>query len=144
MLYRHLAWSCCLLLVCVGCQHQPSETADHKAQLGGTAVVPPASIDRADAKTEEISLPTPALEVPLENGQNGLSREELDTGWIRLFDGRTLFGWTPNSETEWNVVDGCIVGSGETPGLLCTTTRWADYELRVDFRVDERRKSRVP
>ena len=34
-----------------------------------------------------------ALEEPTPDGHNWLIREELEAGWVRLFDGQTLFGW---------------------------------------------------
>jgi len=65
---------------------------------------------------------------------NVLSAEELAEGWLLLFDGQTLFGWKPASQATWEVVDGAIrVDQGE-PGLLCTTSQFADYVLKVDFR----------
>ena len=45
----------------------------------------------------------------------------------------TMFG--AESKADWNVKDGAIrVSSGE-PGLLRTTTQFADYELKADFRA---------
>ena len=38
-----------------------------------------------------------------------LSDEEWAAGWISLFDGRTLFGWQPQTEANWRVEDGAIV-----------------------------------
>ena len=65
---------------------------------------------------------------------NTLSAEELAEGWILLFDGQTLFGWKAASEANWEVADGVISVSGGEPGLLCTTSQFGDYALRVDFR----------
>ncbi len=78
-----------------------------------------------------------ALELPGADGHNWLTREELDAGWVRLFDGHTLFGWTANNDLKWIVKDGVISSDSESgsPGLLCTTTRFADYELRCDYKL---------
>ncbi len=38
-----------------------------------------------------------------------LPDELLAEGWIQLFDGRTLFGWSPASDANWRVEDGTIV-----------------------------------
>jgi hypothetical protein len=63
-----------------------------------------------------------------------LSEQELSAGWIALFDGRTLFGWQPQSKANWRVEDGAIVVDGGEPGLLCTTTQFSDFVLQLDFR----------
>jgi len=76
------------------------------------------------------------LEQPAANGYNWLSREELQQGWIRLFDGHTLYGWSPNSNLNWTVSDGVVSADKGDPGLLCTTSRFADYELRCDYRLE--------
>jgi hypothetical protein len=66
---------------------------------------------------------------------NTLTAEELAEGWILLFDGETTFGWRAESKADWSVRDGVLrVGAGE-PGLLRTTSQFADYELKVDFRA---------
>ena len=31
-------------------------------------------------------------------------------GWVSLFDGKTLKGWTPSPGGKWEVKDGVIVG----------------------------------
>jgi len=66
---------------------------------------------------------------------NLLTREEIDAGWIRLFDGETLFGWKANNATPWKIEDGVVWAETGEPGLLVTTTEFANYELRCDFRL---------
>lgn len=74
-----------------------------------------------------IFLPPVSAAVPL-------SEEQIDEGWIALFDGETLFGWQPTSDANWHVEDKVIrVDSGE-PGWLMTTSQFADYQLHVEFR----------
>ncbi len=64
-----------------------------------------------------------------------LSRELIDEGWISLFDGQTLFGWTPNNDVNWRVEKGEIVADKGEPGLLLTTVPFANYALRCDFHM---------
>jgi hypothetical protein len=65
---------------------------------------------------------------------NTLTPEEIADGWILLFDGQTDYGWHAASKANWKVADGAIsVDSGEM-GLLHTTSQFADYVLKVDFR----------
>ncbi len=64
---------------------------------------------------------------------NQLSREEIQAGWIKLFDGETMFGWKANSNVDWKVKDGVIDAATGDAGMLFTTTEFSDYELRCDF-----------
>ncbi len=76
----------------------------------------------------------PVSATAAETPPNTLTPEEVAAGWILLFDGETLFGWTPTSQADWKVADGVIsVTSGE-PGFLRTTSQFGDFELKVDFR----------
>lgn len=102
-------------------------TAENPAKEPVTKVVQPDETEK--------SADSPALEVPSADGHNWLTREELEAGWIRLFDGHTLFGWKANSDLNWSVNEGIISADAGSPGLLCTTTRFADYELRCDYKL---------
>ncbi|MBI1247639.1 DUF1080 domain-containing protein [bacterium] len=78
----------------------------------------------------------------------GLTTEEIQQGWISLFDGETLFGWNASpksgsSANDWKVVDGTIEVDSGGIGLLCTTTQFADYLLKVDFQADENTNSGI-
>jgi hypothetical protein len=74
---------------------------------------------------------------------NQLSSQELADGWILLFDGETNFGWTASSEANWKVADGAISVSSGQPGLLCTTSEFADYVLKLEFRCPAETNSGV-
>ncbi|MFM7162357.1 MAG: DUF1080 domain-containing protein [Planctomycetaceae bacterium] len=78
------------------------------------------------AQESPVSRPTP----------NKLTPAEVEEGWISLFDGETLFGWKANNrETNWRVHAGVIEADAGPAGLLCTTSEFADYELRCEFRL---------
>lgn len=69
-------------------------------------------------------------------GPRGQLREEqLAAGWIQLFDGESLFGWTANSDANWRVDDGVLQADTGTAGLLLTSVAFVDYELKCDFRL---------
>jgi len=72
-----------------------------------------------------------------------LAPEEIEEGWISLFDGESLFGWKQVTKTDWKVVDGTIQATNGEVGLLCTTTQFADYILRVDFLAEENTNSGI-
>ncbi len=65
---------------------------------------------------------------------NALTGEEIADGWILLFDGESLFGWEPATKADWKVAEGAIVVTSGEKGLLNTTSRFADYVLKLDFR----------
>ncbi len=70
-----------------------------------------------------------------------LDEKELADGWISLFDGQSLYGWQPHGEANWSVEDKSIVVSSGEKSLLCTTTQFDNYVLRVDFRADPKTNS---
>jgi hypothetical protein len=72
---------------------------------------------------------------PLSAGEiNRLTADELADGWILLFDGETTFGWEAASKANWRVAEGVISVSEGDAGLLRTTSPFADFVLKVDFR----------
>jgi hypothetical protein len=94
--------------------------------------IAPASGDSAKAdKPKKPALPTlPLVGEP----KLLLSEDEIREGWIQLFDGQTLAGWTPSSNANWHVNDdGEIEASEGDIGLLLTTVPFADYELKFDY-----------
>lgn len=64
-----------------------------------------------------------------------LTQKEIDDGWISLFDGSSLFGWKVEGAAEWMVEDGAITTKPGPYGWLRTTSEFADYELKLDFRA---------
>lgn len=131
-----------VLFGALGCGSEPAKSSsapqtDAPSKPEATISTPAVATNSATEKnvTAAVDAGTPALEEPSADGHNRLSKDELSQGWLRLFDGHTLFGWKPNSETNWRVDNGVIVADGEAKGLLVSTTRWANYELRCDFKV---------
>jgi hypothetical protein len=78
----------------------------------------------------------PAPSSPASQSAALLSADQLADGWIALFDGETLFGWKPNSELNWRVENGVILADAGQPGLLQSTSRFADFELKIDVRIE--------
>lgn len=66
------------------------------------------------------------------------------TGWIDLFDGATLEGWTEvggpyDGDADWRVEDGVLVGTeaeGARGGLLYTEELFADFEFECDTKIN--------
>lgn len=60
--------------------------------------------------------------------------------FVPLFDGRTLTGWEQHSgKAEYRVENGAVVGrtvpNTET-SFLCTTKKYANFILKLEFKVD--------
>jgi hypothetical protein len=58
---------------------------------------------------------------------------ELADGWISLFDGKTLYGWKPNSDLNWSVREGAIHADRGKAGLLLTTFQIGDFDFRCEY-----------
>jgi hypothetical protein len=75
---------------------------------------------------------------------SSLTAAEIAEGWIMLSDGKTMFGWEPRGAADWKVEDGTISSpTGGGPGMLATTTEFADFELHAEFWVDAAANSGV-
>jgi hypothetical protein len=57
-------------------------------------------------------------------------------GWLALFDGETLFGWTREGAAEWRAAGGVLTATGSGTGRLRTNALFGDYVLRYEFRAD--------
>jgi len=67
----------------------------------------------------------------------GLSQEEIDGGWIALFDNESNFGWRAESKANWLVEKGAISVSEGKKGLFRTTSQFDDFELKIQFKIEE-------
>jgi len=120
-----------LLLVTPGCQPAKVETAVEEG--------------RSVTATDEVHAPDPVadsssptdVEVSAEQLLSArLPEAEVAEGWIRLFDGSTLFGWQIAGEANWRVEEGQIVVDQGEPCLLCTSVPWQNFELMLEFKAD--------
>ncbi|HQU43939.1 MAG: hypothetical protein B7Z73_05370 [Planctomycetia bacterium 21-64-5] len=71
-----------------------------------------------------------------------------ETGWLSLFDGKSLAGWHKNPDKighgtggSWMVEDGAIVGQQDPPGsgnggILLTDRKFGDFELVIEMKPD--------
>lgn len=74
---------------------------------------------------------------------NTLTKSEKADGWELLFDGKTFNNWncTDPQFTGWSVSGGVIELSRGGKGLLYTKKRFANFELKMDFKVAARTNS---
>ena len=75
--------------------------------------------------------------------QARLDDAEASDGWIRLFDGHTLFGWQMTGTANWSVEDQSLVVDAGDQGLLCTSIGWQDYELQLQYKADAKTNSGI-
>jgi hypothetical protein len=62
-----------------------------------------------------------------------------ESGWVKLFNGKNLDGWTQHNGTAtYKVVDGTIVGTtseGSPNSFMCTKKNYGDFELEFEVKV---------
>ena len=58
-----------------------------------------------------------------------------EPGWITLFDGRSLDGWKPVGDANWQLADGGTVRSDAGNGFLVTNAFYTDFDLEFEFWV---------
>jgi Domain of Unknown Function (DUF1080) len=73
-----------------------------------------------------------------------LAPQLFAAGWIDLFNGKNLDGWTQRTgNAKYYATNGCIVGEMIAPGngtnsFLCTTKEYDNFILEFDFKADPR------
>ena len=82
---------------------------------------------------------------------NQVSRAEAAAGWVSLFDGKTLNGWTVIGGVNWTVVDGAlsatpasqkVTPTGDSKqtwpqGFLRSVATFSDFEMTTEFWNEE-------
>jgi mono/diheme cytochrome c family protein/glucose/arabinose dehydrogenase len=67
--------------------------------------------------------------------------------WTPLFDGQTLDGWQQRGgQAHYRVEEGVIIGetrANQPNTFLCTTSNYADFELELEFMVDDELNSGI-
>ena len=77
------------------------------------------------------------VEAPV--ADNRLTDKEVKDGWILLFDGKTLKGWTTNikEQSKAPVQDGSL-NPHECGGyMLIHEKEWSDFQLSLDFKLSK-------
>ncbi|MBW3597175.1 MAG: DUF1080 domain-containing protein [Planctomycetes bacterium] len=126
-----------LAVLVLGCRPAAEDVDSGNAPSAQVPAAPDRETQLAQAKVK------PENKLPPEAKPQPLSEEELDEGWIALFDGHSLFGWTPQSDADWRVEDGAIVVDSGEKGLLTTNAQFGDYQLRLEFKADPQTNSGV-
>lgn len=66
---------------------------------------------------------------------NTLTPQEVEQGWILLWDGKTEYGWEWHGDARWKIEDGVLKSDGGGYGWLGTTSSFGDFELSLEFRT---------
>ena len=68
-----------------------------------------------------------------------------EDGWVKLFDGKTLNGWSQkNGTAKYRVEDGTIRGvtnEGSPNSFLCSNKDYGDFELGFEVKVHDQLNS---
>ncbi len=144
---RWLVFLLCLTLV--GCN--PSKAPEEASNKPNADLID-ASIPPTFANGESIPDP-PITDGPVPElesaGPNDyllaarLTPEQLEQGWIRLFDGHEMTGWFYVGTANWTFGKGAITVDGGDSSLLCTSFQVSDFELLVDFKAAETTESGI-
>ena len=71
-------------------------------------------------------------------------QEPAGAEWKPLFNGKNLDGWVMNGSAVWRVEDGVIAGGQDgdprRAGVLATQEMYQDFELFLEFLIDEHGK----
>ena len=62
--------------------------------------------------------------------------------WTTLFDGSSLDGWTVLGDANWELADGAV-SANDGSGFLVSEESYGDFELTLEFWVDEPANSGV-
>jgi hypothetical protein len=65
-----------------------------------------------------------------------------EAGWTTLFDGSSLKGWNTAGDANWKLADGVVEANAGT-GFLVTAESYGDFQLKVEFWVDDDANSGV-
>jgi hypothetical protein len=63
-------------------------------------------------------------------------------GWITLFDGKNLSAFNMTGDANWQLMDG-VVQANKGTGFLVTKQSYTDFQLKVEFWVDDDANSGV-
>lgn len=126
------------IVTAVGCRRGDSNSSAPAVAEKST------SPSAAEATNEPVEMEPTSYEVTADDLLAArLDADQASEGWIRLFDGHTLFGWEIAGAANWRVEEGKIVVDRGEQCLLCTSVPWQDYELTLEFKAGAETNSGV-
>ena len=64
----------------------------------------------------------------------GPTQKPESSGWITLFDGRSLTGWHPEADAKWRVEGGLLIADSGGDGWLRSERQFGNFLLQAEFR----------
>ena len=72
-------------------------------------------------------------------------KPDASPGWVSLFDGNTISGWTsvpfPGQTTSWEVKDGVLEGSGGQSMLYSPRGDYQNFKYRAEVKINDKGNS---
>ena len=90
----------------------------------------------------EFAITTGLLIVLLASFQFASEAAGQAAGWTKLFDGKSLAAFNPVGNANWRVTDGVVEADMGT-GFLVTKESYGDFQMKVEFWVDDAANSGV-
>lgn len=90
-------------------------------------------------------LGVPACQPDAGDGVPAPQAAPAEPEWTVLFDGSTMAGWNVTGGANWSLdeADGSVVADNGMMGFLVTPESYSDFELMLEFWVDEPANSGV-
>jgi hypothetical protein len=69
--------------------------------------------------------------------------KDSEEGWVSLFDGKTMSGWTMlelggnQGKSKWEVQDGMICGSGQASMLFSPKGNYKNFRYRAEIKIND-------
>ena len=67
---------------------------------------------------------------------------QTGTGWVTLFDGKSLDGWDQIGDSNFKVADGVLIAD-KGNGFLVSKTSYGDFQLRAEFWIESETNSGI-
>ena len=113
------------------------------------SVTQPAITAAQLSKTEVVTRDPMSLKTPKNFAGVDLSKmpSVSEEGWTRIFDGKTLDGWTQrNGTATYSVDEGSVLGvtaEGSPNSFLCSDKEYGNFELTFEVKVHDKLNSGV-
>lgn len=121
---------------------QTGAAAPDAAERSGVPTAAPTTADEPGTAAADTTPPIFELDAEKLLAMR-LPEQQAREGWIRLFDGHTLYGWQMARAANWQIADEQVIVDAGEQSLLCTSLDWRDYELRLEFKADEQTNSGI-